>query len=420
MRPMLLKTSPAGAGHTASQAASVHWSCRMLAAVRALGCRAALAGSIVLATGCASVTTPPPPPPDGLFQDHRFTLHDVASEADQALALSEPMQAFLQGQRGLRYWADGRERALLRAMQVGGLLRLEYDAARTRNAASAFEARAGNCLSLVLMTAAFAKAMGIEIAYQEVASDDNWTRQDGLLVSALHVNLMLTPRMLSSVRSTANWRDPMLVDFLPPSDLQGRRMRPISETTVLAMYLNNRATEALVDGRADEAYSFIREALRRDPGLVQGYNTLGVIYRRHGESDSAVLAFEHALRLAPDNLNVLANLAQAARSVGQVARADALQQELVRRQPDPPFAFFDRGMTAYRAGQYTVARDWFLRELRRVPDYHEFHFWLAATEAQLGHLASAREHLTQAMDYSTTRDDRALYAAKLDRLRALH
>jgi transglutaminase-like putative cysteine protease len=45
-------------------------------------------------------------------------------------------------------------------------IRLEYDAAVTRNAAQAFEARTGNCLSLVIMTAALARELGLTVRYQ--------------------------------------------------------------------------------------------------------------------------------------------------------------------------------------------------------------------------------------------------------------
>jgi hypothetical protein len=46
---------------------------------------------------------------------------------------------------------------LFDALYGNGRLRLDYDSAMTRNATEAFAARSGNCLSLVLMTAAFAR-----------------------------------------------------------------------------------------------------------------------------------------------------------------------------------------------------------------------------------------------------------------------
>ena len=54
--------------------------------------------------------------------------------------------------------------------------------------------------------------------------------------------------------------------------------------------------------------------------------------------------------------------------------------------------------------------------MRRDPDYHEFHFWLAVALYGLGEVEQAREHLTTAMKNSTTRREQAIYAAKLQRL----
>ena len=64
----------------------------------------------------------------------------------------------------------------------------------TRNAAQAFAARSGNCLSLVIMTAAFAKELGLTVAYQKVFVDDTWARTGDIYLSIGHVNVTLAPR----------------------------------------------------------------------------------------------------------------------------------------------------------------------------------------------------------------------------------
>ena len=87
-----------------------------------------------------------------------------------------------------------------------------------------------------------------------------------------------------------------------------------------------------------------------------------------------------------------------------------------RIDPNPPFAFFERGMEALRAHDYEVARGWFEKEVARARDYHEFRFWLAVTLVHLGRPDEARRHLRVALDNSTSRQDSQLYAAKLARL----
>ena len=66
---------------------------------------------------------------------------------------------------------------------------------------------------------------------------------------------------------------------------------------------------------------------------------------------------------------------------------------------------------------YNESRALFAKEVNRADYYHEFHFWLALASYQLGQYEEARAHLTRAMEASTSRNDRDLYAAKLAWLR---
>jgi tetratricopeptide (TPR) repeat protein len=369
----------------------------------------------------ACSTAPPPPPPQQLWADTQFEPPQPPLEdARQALVASPAMLAWLAAQPALRSRAPHRDRALMKLLDQAGALRLDYDARRTRTATEAFEARQGNCLSLVLMTAALADALGLDLQFQQVEVDDNWRRQGDMFVSALHVNLVLTPAAISATRLARGWQESLVVDFLPAQDLQRRRVRRIGEATVLAMYLNNRAAEHLLQARFDAAYAAVRQALKFDPQLALAYNTLGVIYTRRGLAQQAVLAFDHAQALAPDNLNVLANRATAWRRAGDLRRAEALDRELLQREPDPPYAYFDRGMAAYRAGRLPEARRWLEREVQRVPDEAEFRYWLAVVALKLGDEAGAQAQLSQAVVHSDNRDERALYAAKLAWLRGPH
>jgi tetratricopeptide (TPR) repeat protein len=115
---------------------------------------------------------------------------------------------------------------------------------------------------------------------------------------------------------------------------------------------------------------------------------------------------------------VLNNLAQLLDAEGRKQEAGVLREKLARLQPVAPFYYFNLGRTAMAMGDYRRARILFERELQRDPDYHEFHAWLAAALRQLGDNRRADEHIKRAMAASTTRADHALYAAKLDRLRA--
>ena len=107
---------------------------------------------------CASVPPPGAPgPPPQLFQDSAFEPPLQPVDVSQVFALSPAMRHYLEVELRPQLRRMGPQRGLVDALYSSAQLRLEYDTGSTRTAAEAFDARAGNCLSLVLMTAALAK-----------------------------------------------------------------------------------------------------------------------------------------------------------------------------------------------------------------------------------------------------------------------
>ena len=313
--------------------------------------------------------------------------------------------------------SKGMAAALTEALYNRSKLQLEYEASMTRNAAQAFEARQGNCLSLVIMTGAFAKAMGLTVTFQQATIDEMWTRSGDMYFMSGHVNLQLDRPFAETVARVDRYRT-FTVDFLPQEDVAGLHEHPIHENTILAMYMNNRAAEALVAGQIDNAYWRAREAVELDPKFLSAYNTLAVIYMRHGDNARAESVLHAALVLAPENPRMLANDAQSLRRLGRVAEADAMDKRLAAVEPNPPFYFYNLGEAALKAHDYATARAMFKREIDREPDYHEFHYGLAVADFGLGRVDEARSELGLALENSVKRTDHDLYAAKLDKLKA--
>ena len=368
----------------------------------------------ILLGGCASA--PPWQGTSGLLHDELFAPPAQPVVAGEALAISPAMRRYLVEKLAVRANADDRRKALIDALYRQGALKLDYDASATRTAAQAFEARAGNCLSLVMMTGAFAKALGLDVRFQQVRTDDVWERSGDLVFAVGHINLALAEptRTRAPMRESQN---ELVVDFQPPVGLQTMHYRVVDEATVTAMYLANRAAEALADSQVDDAYAWAREALRVAPNYLPAYTTLGVVYRQRGRPALAEAVYTRLLAQQPDDPRVLSNLVVALRDLGRDADADRLAQRLARIEPDPPYALFRPAMTALDVGNLAVARDLLEREVARAPYQHEFQFWLGVVHARLGNAKGAAEHLKVAIETSPTRGTRELYAAKLARLK---
>lgn len=371
--------------------------------------------SCALLGACAAVAPPVAGP--SLWQDAAFAPPTSPVNTEAVFALSEEMHEYLRTRGADLMRRHGKQRGLIDALYSQGDLKLAYDAGVTRTASEAFAARSGNCLSLVIMTAAFAKELGLQVEFQSAYTDETWSRSGDLYFRSGHVNVTLGRRLIDA-RSGADLTQ-LTVDFLPQSELRGLRTTHISERDVVSMYLNNRAAELLVEGRLDDAYWWSREAVSQQPGSLSALNTLGVIYQRRGLFVPAERVFATVLEGDPRHTRALYNLAQLLTEQGRIAESEALRSRLARLEPEPPYYFFERGQAAMRAGDFRAARDWFAKEVSRADYSHEFHFWLGLAHFKLGEFDAAREHLQQARANSQTSGDRNLYAGKLERLREL-
>ena len=374
--------------------------------------------ALALAVGLAACASTPSAPPkqqvDALFDDALFAPPSERIRASDVFAVSDEMRVYVKTGIARLIKTEGSQRALFDALYDKGLLKLEYDAETTRNASEAFAARSGNCLSLVIMTAAFAKELGMPVQYQQVFTDEVWSRVGDFYLSIGHVNLSIGRPLTEYTPRDAS----MTIDFLPPKDVRGLRTWALDESTILAMYMNNRAVESMTTGDANEAYWWARAAIAQDPRFLSAVNTLGVVYQAHGNLPQAQKALEFVLQREPANTRAISNLASVLMARGQTAAVQELTRKLAAMEPEPPFGYYKRGIAAINMGDYRLARDMFAKEVARAAYYHEFHFWLAVAYMGLGDMENAREHMAIAADNSTTRKDRDLYSAKLDRLRA--
>ena len=372
-----------------------------------------------MALSLAACATAPVQRPAPALVDALFQPPTVPVDASQVFAMTPAMLHYADTVLAPAMRYDSAEQALVDALYKAGQLKLEYDAELTRTAAGAFEARAGNCLSLVIMTGAFARHFDVPLRYQEVLSTDTWSRDGNLVLANRHVNLSLLRQSHVTQLTTGGGQDQELtVDFMPLPRGTRQRVRVISETTLTAMFMNNRAAELLAKGQLDDAYWWVRAAIQLMPQFTDSYNTLGVIYRQHGNLAEAEQILRYALQVEPESTLAMSNLVGVLHAAGQSAEATQLATTLSRLEPFPAFHFYDQGLAALKAGQYETARALLQRELNRAAYQPDAHFWIGIAYLHLGQHRQAQKHLAKAIENSTTYSTRAIYSAKLDWLKS--
>jgi Tfp pilus assembly protein PilF len=373
----------------------------------------------LLLAACASTPKlPVPPAPSELFADGTFAAPSEPVTTAKLFDMSESMKSYLRSGTFAEYMRTrGAEQALVDLLYSKGQLKLEYDSTLTRTAAQTFEAKSGNCLSLVIMTAAFAKELNMQVFYQNVIVEETFTRNGSLMFASTHVNLTIGRRSHDYVHGYDPQRV-LTIDFIPPAEAAKYRTQPLDEETVMAMYMNNRAAEALAANRIDDAYWWARQSVKQHPQYITAFNTLGVVYQRRGDNARAENVFREGLRRAPGNLVIQNNLVPVLAALGKHEESKALAEKLAKIEPHPPFYFYDEGIKALKGGNDRLAKEMFQREVDRAPYNAEFHFWLAVAHHRLGESKPAREQMLLAAETSTTVSDRGFYSNKLSILKA--
>ncbi len=368
-----------------------------------------------LALAACATPTPPAPRADDLLHDELFAPSSVPISTEEIFALSEPMKRYVHREIASLAKSEGVQAGLVNALYSRGQLKIEYDSTRTRNAAEAFDARAGNCLSLVVMTAAFAKELGLQVRYQSAYIEETWTRNGNLLLRAGHVNVTLGPKMADRAGRLSR---AITIDFLPAHEALNLRAAEVPEQTIVAMFMNNRAVEAVVRGQLDDAYAWTRASLQATPGFLPAYNTLGILYKRRDHPELAEAVFRLVLQQDPHHTRALSNLAELYAGEGREAEAAVLRAQLAQLEPEPPLYLFNLGMQAMQRQDYRAAREFFGREAARNGYTTEISYWIGVAMYRMGDFEQASVYLNNALDSSTSNGERERYSGKLARLKS--
>lgn len=295
--------------------------------------------------------------------------------------------------------------------QKGGFT---YQDNATLNANITMKSRQGNCMSLVVLTTALAETLGIPVQIQEIDVEPIWDRRGGFYLVNGHVNIELSaPQNSQSISVTSST---ILVDFLPERSIRGYRTRDIDKQRLIAMFYNNIAAEALVDGDYDTAYAFAKQAVELDQNFISGVNTLAVIYRHKGYDVLAEKAYRYALALDETNLVTLYNLSLI---LGEQDRLDEwaeIHKILELARIANPFYYFDMAQQAYVDKQYQAALTWYKRAVERADYRHEFYFGLSRTYWVMGDERRAMKNMQKAIALSSS-DNKQRYQLKLNAMK---
>ena len=292
----------------------------------------------------------------------------------------------------------------------------EYRDYRTRTAAQTYGDRAGNCMSLVLLTAALADVVGVDVEFQDIEVPPVWDKQGNFYLINGHVNLRLIPRTRSD-RIFVSKRA-IQIDFLPERAVRAYNKIRVDKQTVLAMFYNNVAAESLVLGDYDRAYGLLKLGLQQQANYVPALNTLAVLYRYKGLEQQAETLYKLALSIKDHNMNALYNYAILLGSQNRLDEWAKIHKVLELDRIANPYYYYDMAQQAYFEREYQDALLWYKRAVDKADYRHEFYFGLSRAYWATGDERLAKKNMEKALSLTRDENNKIRYQAKLHAMKS--
>jgi eukaryotic-like serine/threonine-protein kinase len=168
---------------------------------------------------------------------------------------------------------------------------------------------------------------------------------------------------------------------------------------IAAFYYKN------VTGELDKAAQTYQEEIESYPRDWTAYSNLGLVYAHQGQYEKAVEVTKQALRIAPDQMYIYENLANATLALQRFDETRQIISEAqARKMDDDVFHYIPYVLAFFRADSAAMAeqQQWFAGK----PE-ENIGFSLASdTEAYAGHLGNARELTKRSVDSAVRADSK--------------
>ncbi len=376
--------------------------------------------SLVVAflAGCAASDNQPQTRKSGLSDALNHSLFQLVAvpEAEALFQLSGEEQArFLAYVERLRGYGERDDRIVYHYLE-NKLNNFNYHG-DTLTAQQSLDEKHGNCISLAILTQAYAELIGVETGFQEMRTDPVYSKQDNLILVSSHYRTKLyapehddedNDNMVYLIRAAT------LVDYFPSSNSFFTSVSA-NKSDLIAKYYGNLAAEALVKEDLNKAYSLLLAALKYTPEKTELYNLAGVLHRR-GED---IAGAERIYRLAIANGKANTPLYENYRVLARQMNNQDLVAELglkIDLMPKDPFMLIFRAKEASEHGAHYTAKELLKKAIVMAPYLPEPHVELAKILYVQGYNESSITQLENALEKTHDAEKLTLYQAKYQAL----
>jgi Flp pilus assembly protein TadD len=371
----------------------------------------ALCMAAALVTGCASTPSTPAATP---WLDSQFH-HDpslVTVKAPDLFRLDADLERRLQEPGVREVFKDVRLRRIIELIFGPDRKGFAYRAGHSTVAADTWKDRAGDCLSLTVLTYAVAKQLGMTVVMQEVQTPAVFGRSGQLDVVNQHVNVLL-PSARSDFMASDPWGHDVVLDF-EPDFATARRGAQLTEAGILARFYNNVAVEHMSRGETRAAYAHFKAAIASDPAYVSPYGNLAVLYRRGGFEKEAESLLRHAVAIGGTSDVAMHELHRLFRDQGREQEAAQVERKLAARQASDPYHWMSLGLQHLAQKEPSRALGALRKAQDLAPTFAEIHRYMATAYFQMGNVKQAKHEVALMENLGAPLNKIALLRRKLD------
>lgn len=269
--------------------------------------------------------------------------------------------------------------ALQKAQTLHTILRsraflgLDYDNSETYTAVEAFRMRRANCVGYANLYIALARHYGLKANYQMVEQFPEWGRLGDVLAVTIHVN--------SLVELPAGYH--LMVDIGGNTARPYREPRVIDDARAKALFYNNLAMKAFVNGDTETAYGLIARAIALAPDLGLLWSNLGAIFRNNQQLEEAESIYRVALEVDDTLYTVFNNLAILYDQTGRYEARDRALAQIKTVRERNPYYHYALAVQSVEADDYAGAHKHLLRAMSLKSDEPTFRTLLDLIDHQL-------------------------------------
>jgi tetratricopeptide (TPR) repeat protein len=149
------------------------------------------------------------------------------------------------------------------------------------------------------------------------------------------------------------------------------------------------------------------------PVSVEEHFKKGNEFAQSGDFESAIVEYEAALELEPDNVSALTNLGVAYYSTGDLDGAIAQYNKAIEIAPEDADIYSNLAAAYVQKGQLDKALETYETAVKHNPDLAEAHFGLGVIHLQMGNADGAIEAFEKFQELDTGNDPTATEQAEL-------